>query len=104
MNAEEAPLGVVEVDDTTLKISGEMDAFSVPTLTSVLEKRQITNGDSVVLDMAEVTFADSSALQVLVEFHQRFGDQGGALVIASPSAALVRLLDIAGLDKHLNVR
>jgi anti-anti-sigma regulatory factor len=39
----------------------------------------------------------------LRQFHQRFSEQGGALLIASPSPALTRLLNITGLDKHLNV-
>lgn len=103
MNADEAALAVVEDDDGTLKVSGELDAFSVPTLASVLEQRDGAASGSVVLDMSGVTFVDSSALQALIEFHQRFGEKGGALVIASPSAALVRLLDISGLDQHLNV-
>ncbi|CAN5434661.1 MAG: STAS domain-containing protein [Acidimicrobiia bacterium] len=103
MNAEEAAIAIVEDDDGTLRVSGELDAFSVPTLTSVLEQRAASDGGSVVLDMAGVTFVDSSALQALVEFHQRFSEQGGALLIASPSPALTRLLNITGLDKHLNV-
>lgn len=103
MNAEEAAIAIVEDDDGTLRVSGELDAYSVPTLTSVLERRAAADSGSVVLDMAEVTFVDSSALQALVEFHQRFVEKGGALLIASPSPALLRLLDITGLDKHLNI-
>lgn len=103
MSASDATIAIVEEDDGTMRVSGDLDAFSVPTLTSMLEDRVRSDDRNVVLDMAGVTFVDSSGLQALVEFHQRFSEHGGALVINAPSAPLVRLLDVTGLDKHFNV-
>jgi anti-sigma B factor antagonist len=57
----------------------------------------------VVLDFSKIAFIDSAGLSVLVAGHKRLGQHDGSLVIASPSAPVRRLFDIAGLDRVLTI-
>jgi anti-anti-sigma factor len=84
--------------DGVLVLEGELDAHSSAALAEQLQREPQTS----VLDLAGVTFIDSSGLRVLVEAHQARESEGG-LVLRSPSSAVQRLLEISGLAPHLDV-
>ncbi len=68
--------------------------------------RQATAGDDplVVVDLAAVTFADSSVLHALFTAHRTLEARGGALAIAGPlSPAVLRLFEISRADGYLNL-
>ena len=73
-------------DPNTLHAAGEIDSHT----SAVLEQALATVSDDAVLtlDMAEVTFTDSSGLTVLVGAHKRLQAGGGSLVIKAPSPAV----------------
>jgi anti-anti-sigma factor len=85
-------------------LAGELDLSSVGLVYEQL--RTITNDGvcHVALNMAEVTFADSTALSLLVSEHKRVESLGGELIIFAPSHELRRLFEITGLHNYLNVR
>ncbi len=58
----------------------------------------------VSLNVAEVTFVDSTGLSILVSEHKRAESMNGELIIFSPSTQLRELLQITGLDSYLNIR
>jgi anti-sigma B factor antagonist len=58
----------------------------------------------VSLNMAEVSFIDSSGLSVLISEHKRMESMNGELIIFSPSHQMRRLLELTALDSFLNVR
>lgn len=78
-----------------LRLVGDIDSHTAPSLDSALGGLD-ADGD-VTVDMTEVGFVDSSGLRVLVGQHQRLGSAGHRLVLADPSDAVMRLLDITGL-------
>lgn len=92
----------VERDESraTLQVRGEVDISSADTL----EQRigQLRNGDvsELVIDLAGVPFMDSSGLRILLKAHSELQEAGGRLVIARPSTAVARLLEVSGLDTH----
>ena len=57
----------------------------------------------VALDLAGVDFIDSSGLRAIILSHQRRVDAGGALRLVALCPASARLLEITGLDDHLNI-
>jgi anti-anti-sigma factor len=59
--------------------------------------------DDVVIDMAEVSFMDSSGLRVLLDLHQRADQAGCRLVLLTPSQTVTKLLDVSGLSDHFTV-
>lgn len=89
-------------DGSTLVLEGEIDAHTAPELAARLDVLPEGTGD-VTVDMSAVDFIDSSGLRVVIDVHQRATDAGRRLVLRSPSSAVARLLEIAGLTDHLHV-
>src|SRR5687767_6856574 len=86
-------------EEGTLVLIGEIDSFTAPALAD----RLASNPRITVLDMAKVSFIDSSGLRILVQAHQTRVDTNTSLTLRSPSAAVQRLLEISGLSGHLDV-
>jgi len=85
---------------TGLAVVGEIDASTAPALGTALAA---ADHHPLVVDLAGVTFCDSSGLRVLLEAHQRLADEGRRLVLANPSEVIARLFDVAGVNEHLDV-
>lgn len=81
-------------------LSGEIDAHTAPTLATAMV--ELPSG-VVRLDMADVSFMDSSGLRVLMEATARAREGGGDLVVVRPSAAVARLVEISGLGEQLRL-
>ena len=58
---------------------------------------------TLVLDLAGVSFLDSSGIGTLVELRNVAGDTGGALLLRNPSDRTRRLLQITALDTVFSV-
>ena len=59
--------------------------------------------DDITLDLSAVEFMDSSGLRVILELHQRAQDGSRRLLLRTPSPAVARLFEIAGLQDHLHI-
>ncbi len=55
----------------------------------------------VILDLAQVTFLDSTALGCIVGLLRRVGEAEGELRVVLPGAPTVRIFEITGLDAVL---
>ena len=88
--------------DVVVTVRGEVDLVSSPELRRVLDEA-LTSSPRVQVDLAGLTFIDSSGLSALVEAHRKAREAGGALVLLNPTSMLRRLLDITKLDSLLVV-
>lgn len=90
---------------TGWRLVGEIDAHTAPALSRALatSAEAAGEGDVPVIDLAEVSFMDSSGLRVLVEATRAARDRGSDLELASPQPALSRLFEIAGLTELLRI-
>lgn len=94
----------VDADDgaTVVKVSGDLDCFSSPRLRAVLV--ELADGPrTVILDVADTDFIDSTGLGVVVGGLNRFRQQGGDMVLRSPSPMATRLFEVTGVIKLLKV-
>jgi anti-sigma B factor antagonist len=91
----------VTVTDDGFRLAGEIDAASSVALAAQLDRLPV--GPRVVLDLAAVTFIDSSGLRVLIDAHRRAESEGRLVVIANPSPPVCRLFEISGLTNHLHI-
>jgi anti-anti-sigma factor len=57
----------------------------------------------ITVDMSGVSFMDSSGLRVLMDATTRAREGGGDLIVARPSAAVARLVEISGLSEQLRL-
>lgn len=80
-----------------VRLSGDVDMAVVPELRSSLDSALDVGCENVVLDLKEVTYADSSALGLLVWLDHRLKPSGGRLVLAGASTDVARILELSGL-------
>jgi anti-sigma B factor antagonist len=95
-------LAITDIDPNGVALRGEIDAHSAPGLADRFSTLP-AGDDDVVIDMAEVSFMDSSGLRVLLDLHQRAGQAGRRLVLLTPSQTVTRLLEVSGLLDHFIV-
>lgn len=86
-------------EDGALVLVGEIDTYTAPELQHSL----VALPDRCVVDLAAVSFIDSSGLRVIVEAHSRRRERGGGMTLRSPSPSVERLLEISGVAGHLDV-
>jgi anti-sigma B factor antagonist len=102
----EDPL-IIEVsedgDDTVLVLRGELDPHTAPRLRDKIEQALAAGRVNVVLDLAGLSFIDSSGLRVIISAHKDTAERHGHLVLRSPSPTARRLLDITGLLDHIEI-
>ena len=85
-------------DDQLIRhlIVGELDADNCHRLVELLPV--LADGSAVIdLDLAQVTFIDSSALSALLKLKSSVEQTGGSMLVSSISPQVERVLDITGL-------
>jgi len=88
-------------DRTLVTLSGELDAATASFLYDKLSDLEVQDAHNVVLDLAQVTFMDSTGLAVIVTEHKRMRHSDGTLTIFSPPSSVRRLFEITGLTTGL---
>jgi stage II sporulation protein AA (anti-sigma F factor antagonist) len=78
-------------------LSGEIDIATVPDIQAALEKAIDTGCRQAVLDLARVTYIDSSALGLLVWLDHELAPNEGKVVIAGANTDVSRILELSGL-------
>ncbi len=84
-----------------LDVSGEIDLATAPQFETRLGA--VNTGGSVVVDLTNVTFIDSTGLRVLISAHEKATEHGGRLAIVATEGPVTKLLAITGVDEWLNV-
>lgn len=88
-----------------VRVIGELDVAASPLLREALVELVDGQGSlSVVLDLQEMTFIDSTGIGVLVGALRSLRGKGGALVLANPRPMAIRVLEIAGLTQIFDIR
>ena len=86
------------VPTTLLRWTGDLDLARADELSASVETVDLVPLQRVVVDLADVTFMDSTGLNALVRLHRRVAAVGGALAVTRPSPRVARLLDLTGLN------
>src|SRR4051794_6674429 len=76
---------------TEIEIEGELDLAVADQLREALER---TDGRPVLISLASCEFLDSTGIAVIVHASQA---EGRKLVVHSPSAQVLRVLEVTGL-------
>jgi anti-sigma B factor antagonist len=98
-------ISVSETDiGVTMVLAGELDMAAAPALREALaDVSEGLEGD-LILDLAQLTFIDSSGLTLFVQEHKNLQSRGHELIILDPTQRTSRLFQIAGLDQFFTVR
>ena len=84
-------------------VRGDVDLFTAPELKKVLAEAIGAGRTRIVVDLAETTFLDSSALSVLVVALKRLRSCHGALAIVNLNENLTRIFRMTGLDQTFTI-
>jgi anti-anti-sigma factor len=91
-------LDVSHLDGRALiTIQGDIDADSIFTLQVVLD--ELVLEQHILIDLAQVRFIDSNALNALISHSLRMGEAGGTLFMRNPSSSVRTLVEITGLGQ-----
>lgn len=80
-----------------VRLQGDVDIAVVPELRAGLGSALDGGCSNVVLDLSDVTYADSSALGLLVWLDHRLRPAEGRLVLAGANRDVARILELSGL-------
>lgn len=97
-------VSVVEHADSysVIAVRGEVDLHTAPKVRHAIE--QGADGvEAVVVDMAGITFIDSTALSVFMQAKDFLLEQGVRLRLAGPSDAVDRIFDVTGCGEYFDI-
>jgi anti-sigma B factor antagonist len=80
-----------------LAVSGEVDVYSAPALRDALTQL-LESGRSVVVDLTNVGFLDSTGLGALVAARTAAAEHGASLPLVCTHPRILKLFAITGLD------
>ena len=102
-SSREPVVGLAERGDAlVLSLAGELDLADAPALREALRRAVERSPKRLVVDLAEVTFVDSTVLGAFVEAQSKLAD-GHVFVLAAPGLEVRRALEVSGLDRHFAV-
>jgi anti-sigma B factor antagonist len=88
----------------SFNLSGELDHATAPELREPLESAIDAGARSLLVDLSDCSFIDSTGLSVLVHARSRLlDDSDGRLEICCPDPQVRRLLEITGVDRAFGV-
>ncbi len=86
------------------RIKGELDMNTAPDLEQGLEDALKDPGVSIMLDLSDCEFIDSTGIALIVRAWQRLGDAGhGKLVLCCNNHQVRRLLKITGVESSISM-
>lgn len=87
----------------TVRLHGELDLDSAPDLACELLKALDAVPIAVVLDLADLTFLESSGIHTIVVAAERARAAGCGFSLRSPRRQVLKVLHITGVDRFITV-
>jgi len=84
-----------------VSVSGELDLHTTGCLEARIEEAGAVGADTVLVDLSETSFLDSTALAVLVRETKHLEDRGHALVVVTNDPRTRRIVEVTGLNQAL---
>ena len=90
-------------NNVMLTVIGELDMGDADRVGDVLSEAAHAGKPIVTVDLAGLTFADSSAIKALLLGAKAADDHGVSYELVNPHGSVRRLLGVTGLDEALTV-
>ncbi|HEV3377908.1 MAG TPA: STAS domain-containing protein [Thermoleophilaceae bacterium] len=81
-----------------ITVGGECDLNAAPSLSVAVEAAFQRGVDTMVVDLKETTFIDSTAIGVLLAARERLRGSGGRFEVVCGTPNVVRVLEIVGVE------
>jgi anti-anti-sigma factor len=79
-----------------IELAGELDLAVCPRLRTLVDEATADGPETLVIDVTEVAFMDSSVLREFLRGHRAVEDAGGRIVVAGAQPTVRRLLELTG--------
>ena len=86
-------------DRTIIQVGGEIDVYSAPQLRDAIAELVAQGATSIVVDLEDVGFLDSTGLGVLVGGLKKVRAENGSLELVCTQERLLKIFRITGLAK-----
>ena len=86
-----------------LRLDGELDLASVPTLENAMTDATFDDMAEIVLDLRGLEFIDSTGLRAILLQDKRSTERGQAFALVRGSEQVQRLLDMTHVEEHLRI-
>ena len=96
-----AAIARITDDFAVVSASGELDLYSAERLEARIEEADTVGADTVLVDLSEISFIDSTALGALVRESKRLEGRGHTLVLVTNDPRTRRIVEVAGLKRVL---
>lgn len=96
ISTQPGPAGLV-----VLRLSGELDHYTGPSLRQAVEDVLSGPGARIVADLSELHYCDSTGMTVIITAYHRARAAGSSFSVARLSPAMTQLFRVAGLDQIL---
>ena len=91
-------------DNLVVKLDGEIDHHSAAEIRESLDKMIMENRPkTMVLELSEIDFMDSSGLGLVLGRYRRLSEIGSKMLIKNPGRRTERILAMAGVDKLIKI-
>ena len=87
----------------TAQLVGELDIVTAPYFEQQIDALRQDGARSLILDLATLSFIDSSGLTALVATLRRYRAEGGDVTLRSPTRATAKVLEICGLSQIFRI-
>jgi len=87
--------------EVVVSLDGDLDLATVEPLSGILREILERRPATVAVDLARVSFIDSTGIRCLVNAASAAATDGCKLVVRRPTATVVRVLGICGVDELL---
>ena len=94
---------VTQPEPAIIALEGEIDLHESPNVRATLRPLIEGKAPRIYIDMAEVTYIDSSGLAVLIETMQRTGAYGGKFALFGLRDGVRGIFEIARLDQIFKI-
>lgn len=89
---------------TSIALSGELDMATAPILNEQLAASERDGAKTIVLDLGDLSFIDSSGLHELVRAYRRSEKNGHRLLLVGANVITRRLCEITGTEFLLDAK
>jgi anti-sigma B factor antagonist len=93
-----------EQGEQRLVVEGELDLAGAPKVEEWAGRVLDAGAKHLVLDLSQTTFIDSTAVRAMLRAHDLAHEAGGSFVVVAENRSVLRVFEIAGIDKKLAIK
>ena len=106
MNQRRAALEILSErrqETLIISFSGDLDAQTAGQAHAFIDRQLDEGGQQVVVDLSQVGFMSSAGIRVLLDLLRKNRKMGGDLCLAATQPGVQRTLELAGMERVLQV-